>query len=299
MTFFHHTDCCHRDRPLAKSNPQRWTTFGIGLALLVAGSAHAAAQTLNLQSGDSVAVSGAGTQGIYQGQPVSNTTTTYTSNANVSAVSTSAGSLFTLGSGGTLMGPGDVLAVGGGTVAVNGGTITASGSGPFGAAIGLAQSGGAVTINQGNLSGDFAALLSYSGTAQINGGNFSSFSGFGDGLASFGGFVTINGGTFSGSTDLVAAQGGVLDLFGTFDGYHAGDMITSGGGTITGTLLNGEAINDSYFVNDSTPGSKIEFNVGPAPVPEASSAGSLGACLAFLGVLGIAGRKRGRQGIGQ
>ena len=147
------------------------------------------------------------------------------------------------------------------------------------------------------MSGDFAALLAFSGAAQINGGSFSSFSNFGDGLASFGGNVIIKGGTFSGSTDLVAAGGGVLDLFGTFTGYRNGDVITSGGGTITGTLLDGEAINDTYFVNGSQPGSMIEFNVGtpPTAVPELSSSLSFGLGLAFLGMVGVAGKKRARR----
>jgi len=294
MATYHHGRRSH-----SSCNRQCWVVFAFGLTLMATLAVPTTAQTLNLQSGDSVTVSGAGTQGTYQGQPLVNTTTTYTSNARDSAVYTNNGSLFALGLGGTLMGPGDVLTVDGGRVTINGGTISASGTGPFGAAIGLAESGGVVTVNQGHLSGDFAALLAFSGAAQINGGSFSSFSNFGDGLASFGGNVIIKGGTFSGATDLVAAGGGVLDLFGTFNGYRNGDVITSGSGIITGTLLDGEAINDTYFVNGSTPGSMIEFNVGAAPVPEFSSGGSLGIGLAFLGMLGMAGRRRAQRAAGQ
>ena len=44
-----------------RSHHQRLTTFGLGLAIMVAVTVPTAAQTLNLQSGDTISVSATGT----------------------------------------------------------------------------------------------------------------------------------------------------------------------------------------------------------------------------------------------
>ena len=301
MALLHQARRTHANFTHAGCNHQRLTTFGLGLALLASIAAPTAAQTLDLQSGDNLTVSAAGTQGFYQGQPLNNTTATYTGNTTASAVTTFAGSSFTLENGGTLTGLGSALQASGGSVLINGGTVAGQGSG----SVGVYTDSGTVTINAGNLSGNFAALNAEAGsTVQINSGTFRSAA---DGLAVFGGNVSVTGGTFSGGlggpATLVVAQGGVLDLFGDltatnfFGGVSA--PITSGSGIITGTLLDGEMIDDTYFVNSTTPGSRIEFNgQSVAAVPEFSSAGSFGLCLAGLGVL-VGVRRRQVRGVAQ
>ncbi len=228
----------------------------------------AAAQTLILQSGDNVTVSAAGTQGIYQGKPISNTTNAYT------IVEPLAGSSFTL----------------------NGGTL--SNASPNGE--GLFNAGGSVFINGGSvIGGNYGAgFFDASGTAVITGGSFSESAPNGNAVAADSGSIKITGGTFSGGDATFAATyGGLIDLFGTFSQTAP---ITGGSGTITGTLLNGQPLNASYFAGGNGVGTgTIEFNVGAAPVPEFSGAGSLGIGLAFLGLVGMAGRRRARQAADQ
>ena len=303
MAFLHHarrrsTQSGSTHSTLTRSS---LTRLSAGLALLAALASPAAAQTLNLQSGDAVTVTGTGTQGIYQGQPINNPTNSYMTTANFDdPVTVNSGSMFTLGNGGilTASGAGEALSEAAGNALITGGTISGQGS----QCSGIHTTGGTLTISGGNIFGNFSALLTEVGsTTQIAGGTFTGGL-YGDGLAIIGGNVHVSGGTFSGGNKALAvADGGVLDLFGTFNGYSSGSVITSGNGTITGTLLDGQAFSDTYLVNNTTPGSQIEFNVGtpPAAVPELSSAGSLGIGLAFLGMLGLAARKRGQQAAGQ
>ena len=156
-----------------------------------------------------------------------------------------------------------LLATGQGTlVTVNGGSID-------GLSWGLkALLGSAVMINGGTFHGGLCDLHVDSGsTALINGGTFQLTSGLClDAL----GTVIIKGGNFLENPLFftvgpgIQANGGVIDLFGTFS--QTAPITHASSGVITGTLLNGQPIQVSYTVT-TEPGSVIEFNVPLALTP--------------------------------
>ena len=177
---------------------------------------------------------------------------------------------FTLAAGGSLSNStsGDALATNGsGTFTVTGGTVSSGANG-------------------------IAADFNGSSQVSVTGGVFTAGSG-GFALEAEGtSLVKIAGGTFTaGKYGLVTYTSGIIDLFGTGFSYTVNGVttpITSGtlptysSGTISGTLLNGQAFNNTPFYNRAT----MQVNVGtpPAATPEPSSVAALG-----LGVLGLAG----------
>ncbi len=249
----------------------------------------ARAQSLTLNSGDFITVSGLGTAGkigttVYTPP---NAMTTITATSTFYAVETSGTAAFTLAAGGALTASGQNgtgLDIDGGSspVTISGGAITASGFG----GVGLYAAG--------------------SGPVDISGGTFTASGKFGYGLFARGsGPVDITGGTFTGGQggDGLFVDGiGVIDLFGTGFSYTVNGMTTqiasgdlpsgSIAGTLDGTLLDGQALNATSFANFAT----IEFNVGTPPaaaVPEASTTASLGLLLTLgLGSVVIAARKK-------
>ena len=170
-------------------------TLLLALAALGLAVRPALAQSLTLNTGDTITVNGSGTAGnigltVYT-PPNSMTTINATLNY---AVSTNGTSTFTLGTGGTLTGSTfGLTANGSGLITVTGGTITntvggsclyAAGSGP------VAVSGGTFTIGTNS-----------------------------DGLANIGsGSLTVTGGTFTGGIyDLAAlSSSSTIDLYGDF-----------------------------------------------------------------------------------
>lgn len=244
-------------------------------ALGLAAQPAARAQSLTLNSGDAVTVSGAGTIGTIGGQPVANTTSSYSGSS--SAVMTNDTSTFTLSTGGTLTGTGSLsfglYAFGSGLVTITGGTLTVA-------------------------NGD-AFLASGSGLAIISGGTFSASQGIGL-LANGTRSVTVTGGTFSGgSYGLLADSRGTLNLFSQGDtpflinGVPMNNMTlgryTSGTNTISGTLLDGETLNTTFFNSGI-----INLNVGtpPAAAPEPSQFAALAVGLLGLGALALKAHKR-------
>ncbi len=125
------------------SGPRQRSAVCIAVAgLLVAISSllltrSADAQALALQGGDSVAVSGNGTSGIYQSKPISNATTSYSYDGHPEAVTIASNSLFSLGDGAAITntdnsyyGGANVLYTqAGSTATITGGTISGSNAG--------------------------------------------------------------------------------------------------------------------------------------------------------------------------
>ena len=301
----------------------------------------ARAQSLTLNSGDAITVSGLGTAG-HIGATVytrPNAMTTITASGGY-AVETNDTAAFTLAAGGSLTcsvsggqgllddkGSGPLTVTGGaitesglsgyglydaggsGPITITGGTITASGQGGSGLYINSGDSS-PVTISGGILTAsglDGIGLVGFgSGPVDISGGTFTGGQGGGAfGLDAGGsGLMDITGGTFSagqGGFGLVSQGSGVIDLFGTGFSYTvngmttqiaSGDLPTSGVfGTLDGTLLDGQALNATRFLNFAT----IEVNIGtpPAAVPEASTTVSFGLLLALgLGGVVIAAKKK-------
>lgn len=239
------------------------------LALLGLAAVPVHAQSLTLNSGDSLTVSGAGTVGTLGGKPVRNTTSSYSSSGGFyyPAVQTNGTSTFTL---------------------ANGGSITSSGVG----GIALYNRGsGAVTISGGTISSTGfrgAGLYNdyFGGPATISGGTFSPGPG-GVGLYNTG---ILNLFSFNDTPFLV---NGVSMNNMTLDNrmYQNGTNTIP---TISAILENGDVLNTT-FLDSGT----INLNIGtppvlpPAAVPEASTTVSLGLLL-MLGVGGVLVARRKR-----
>ena len=238
------------------------------LALLGLAAAPAHAQTLSLNSGDNLTVSGAGTVGTQNGKAVSNTTSFYSSSGGFysPAVQTNGTSTFTL---------------------ANGGSITSSGVG----GIALYNRGsGAVTISGGTISSTGfrgAGLYNdyFGGPATISGGTFSPGPG-GVGLYNTG---ILNLFSFNDTPFLV---NGVSMNNMTLDNrmYQNGTNTIP---TISAILENGDVLNTTFLDSGA-----INLNIGTPPpaVPEASTTVSLGLLLA-LGVGGIAFAARRKSAV--
>ncbi len=254
-------------------NLARTTTLAIAtLPALGLAAVPAHAQTLVLQSGDSVTVSGSGTTGTYQGKSISSPTFTYSTGTNTGTdVSVPIGAAFTLRNGAVLDGGSPsssnvvALLVQGGTATVAGGAV--GGGIPYG--IGLQITGGTTTITGGTITGA-TAIRSDGGLLQVSGG-------------------AING-QFRG---FVVGSSGIIDLFGTFtdgSGSILTGPITNAYGTLQGTFSNGDVLSKtSYGVGT---GGILEFNVGPAPAAEPSQLAALGIGLLGLGALAIKAKRR-------
>lgn len=264
------------------------TTLAMLAALAALGPAAQAAvpPSLTLSGTDSVTVNAAGTVGTINNTPTVNPNTSY---AGAPAVSLSGASTFTLGAGGTING-------------------TSAGNNAL-------QDGstGAVTITGGILSnpnGGGTVINAFgSGSVTITGGTFTGGYG-GSAVSAQNGLVSIAGGTFTspgGNTLFCSSPGfGVIDLFGTGFSYTVNGVttpITSGplptasgigiNGTLSGTLLNGDPLNNTTFLNRAT----IEVNVGtpptlPASAPEPSQFAAFAIGLLGLGALALKARRR-------
>lgn len=250
-------------------------------------SAPGRADQLTLSSGDFVTVTGTGTVGIINNQPISNTTSSYSNGSgvlNTYAVITNGTAAFTLGPGGSLSGadiqdPGNggagdgLVANGTGAITISGGMITGGmnsdavddrGSGPF------TISGG--TINGGE---NALAVRAAAGVINITGG-------------------IINTGTSSGTftaSGLEAIFGGSIDLFSQNDtpflinGVPMNNTHVNGGGTVSGTLLNGDTLNTTFDGG-------LSLNIGAAPAPEPSPFAALSLGALSLCALALKARKR-------
>ena len=289
------------------------------LALLGLAATPAHAQTLSLNSGDNLTVSGAGTVGTLGGKAVSNTTSSYSFSGGNSTVQISGTSTFTLANGGSISGgqSGQGLNTNGsGAVSITGGSIT---GGQFGTTMAI-QGSGPVTISGGTIqgtSGSFSnglgngtALAIYgSGAVTITGGTFATGGNyFGGGTvldAESSGPITITGGIFTAGNSGYGLQinNSTLNLFsfgGTpflVDGVAMnnttlnGSQFRFGSDTISGILANGDVLNTPFQDQFG----KINLNIGTplAAVPEASTTVSLGLLLA-LGVGGVLVARRKR-----
>lgn len=308
-------------RSASSPNATRRTAIGLGLAalaLLGLVAPAARAQSLTLNSGDAITVSGLGTAGHIGATVYTLPNAMTTINANtIYAVETNSASAFTLAAGGTLInsemsGYGLYGAGSSGPITITGGAITADGQG----GTGLFIDGGSspVTISGGTITAsglDGVGLFAVgSGPVDISGGAFTGGPrGGGFGLDAGGsGLMDITGGTFSagqGGFGLASQGNGVIDLFGTGFSYTvngvttpltSGDLPTSGvNGTLSGTLLDGQVLNATSFLNFAT----IEVNIGtpPAAVPEASTTVSLGLLLT-LGLGGVVLKAKCRSAAG-
>ncbi len=275
--------------------------------LAVGGAVPAHAQLLTLQSGDNLTVGSTGTSGTYQGAPIRNSTNSYVGTTNYTdVVTTASNSAFTLNSGGSIANNGSyaggitatdsLITINGGSISTTfdasdidatGGTVNITG-GTLTGTFALYTNATTVTVSGGTLSG-LDGLDETGGTANITGGTFIGVPGSGGSALSNGGgaLATISGGSFD-QGGFEAGTNGTIDLLGTFSQTAP---ITSGTGTITGTLLDGESINARYGVDQ---GGLIEFN--SAPVPEASSVVSFGLLLTLgLGGLAMSARRRKAQ----
>ena len=216
------------------------------LALLGLAAAPAHAQTLTLNSGDNLTVSGAGTVGTLGGKAVSNATSFYSNSIDYGyAVETNGTAAFSLANGGTLTTAGyegrGLYDLGSGAIAITGGTLSSTGLNSTGI---YDDGSSAITISGGIISAGGLGLYYNQGTGAvtISGGSISAVSGTGlyDGSS---GPITITGGTFSGGySGLVAVGDGPISISGgTFNGgtmggrgiYDDGNsVITISGGSI-------------------------------------------------------------------
>ncbi len=268
--------------------------LGVALfAAIVFPTAITAHAQLTLNSGDAVTVSGAGTVGIINGLPISNSTSSYsngTGAGNFYAVETNGTATFALGAGGSLSGADlqtstgnngyGLDADGSGLVTISGGTIT---GGPNSGGM-IAQGTGPVMISGGTIisgkNGNAALIAQQTGVATITGGTFTS---------GIGGQFISNG--------LLANFNGTINLFSLGDSPFLIDGVPmnntsltfyeAGTDTITGTLLTGNTLNTTFQVYS---GGVINLNVGTAPTPEPSSLTALG-----LGTLFLVLRTRSKQ----
>ena len=124
--------------------------------------------------------------------------------------------------------------------------------------------------------GTIDALEVDSGTVNITGGTINNLGFYGEGDTvgeenQYSSFVSISGGSICAGNPYITIglySTVTLDLFGSFvaldsNGKAVTGPITSGYGTIVGTLLNGEPLYLNYGIDSGI----IEFNVGSAPSP--------------------------------
>lgn len=236
------------------------------------------AQTLFLDSGDNVTVTGTGTVGTINNASVDNSTSSYASPAHGlftgggNAVTLNNTASLTLGSGGTAVatsqGDNGVFARGSGAFTLNGGTISSGSTSTYGlSVIGsspitissgtisvanndtaiYAYGTGPVTVTGGTLTAGYGGIGLASGNSSpvtVSGG---SITGGGYGIYSPGsGLVTISGGTINGGSNgvgptagLQTGTGAVNVSGGTIKGGFYGIGAGTGPVTITGGSISG------------------------------------------------------------
>ncbi len=241
--------------------------------------------TLNVNSGDIVTVTSTGTISNRAGG--TNTTSSYDAGANFEAVDAESGGVFTL-AGGALTGEdGDgAIFSNAARITVSSGSVSVSGSGTNGLD---AANGSTATVTGGTFtaSGSGGSIVTPFATP---GPTISAVDLYAESKST----ITVTGGNFiasgTGATGFDAINNGVIDLFGTgftVNGSPATGPLTSGSGTISGTLLNGNVLtNLPYAITGGT----IEFNVAAAPEP--SQYAALGLGVLGLGVLALRARRR-------
>jgi len=240
------------------------------LALLGLAAAPAHAQTLSLNSGDNLTVSGAGTVGTQNGKAVSNTTSSYSTSIDYGyAVETNGTAAFSLANGGTLTTAGyegrGLYDLGSGAIAITGGTLSSTGQNSKGI---IDDGSSAITISGGSISAGRGGIGLDGQQGTIN-------------LFSFGDSPFLIDGVAMNNTTL------------------SNNLYYSQNDTISGTLANGDTLNTTFSNRGSlTMGATINLNIGtpPAAVPEASTTVSLGLLLA-LGVGGIAFAARRKSAV--
>jgi hypothetical protein len=175
------------------------------------------------------------------------------------------------------------------TVTVTNGTFTST------TGTGLKAGGALVNISGGNVSGGTGLYSFASSTVTVTGGTFGGGGTAGSAtVVAYNGRINMSGGQINaaGPYGLGSESNGVIDLFGSGftdgQGHAFTGPITSGTGTIVGTLQNGDSLDTNYFVSGAT----IEFNVAPAPEPSAWVSLGIGA----LGLCGLGWRARKRKG---
>ena len=283
---------------------QTTSALAVALALLTARPAAAQDGTLNLSSGDIVTVSGVGT--FSSQADGTNSTSVYDAGDNFEAVDAEAGSTFNL-AGGTITGEAGDSAIfaSAANINISSGFVSSTDSGTDGLD---ASSGSTVNITGGSFratgSGGSPGAVSpfsaipfsvtpFSVTPLFNGPPLSAI----DIYAESGSAVSITGGLFStfgaGTVGFYAINSGMIDLYGTgftVNGSAASGPLTTGSGTLSGTLLNGDSFtNLPYTVLGGT------INFTPAAVPEASTTVSFGLLLLGLGAFCVRSRLRHKK----
>lgn len=231
------------------------TLAALGLAPVV----HA--QSLTLNDGDSVTVSGAGTMGTIDGSPVANTTKSYSNHSIHGGVETNGTAVFNLGAGGSIsagqFGFG-LYANGSGAVTITGGSITA-GQGSYGL-FASRNCNGTVTITGGSFkAGQYgSALYSFSyAPITIIGGSFKAGQ-YGNALIAIGGHITIMGGSFRAGAGSIG-----LDAYGSPNTITGGSFSAGVGGigldaedksfvTITGGSINAGSDGKGLYADGSS-----------------------------------------------
>ena len=222
------------------------------LALLGLTAAPAHAQTLSLNSGDNLTISGAGTVGTQNGKAVSNTTSFYSTSGGNSTVQTSGTSTLTLANGGSISTGTDypragLYATGSGAISITGGSIAGGVGFVYGAAYGLLATGSsAISITGGSIVGGdqrgAAVALDGSGPITISGGTIKLIDQYGD-----------NGnGIYAGGSSAITITGGSIIV-----GRGEIGLYDNGGGPITisgGTLSAGGSGTGLYSYNGNTGG---------------------------------------------
>ena len=222
------------------------------LALLGLAATPAHAQTLSLNSGDNLTISGAGTVGTQNGKAVSNTTSFYSTSGGNSTVQTSGTSTLTLANGGSISTGTDypragLYATGSGAISITGGSIVGGVGFVYGAAYGLLATGSsAISITGGSIVGGdqrgAAVALDGSGPITISGGTIKLIDQYGD-----------NGnGIYAGGSSAITITGGSIIV-----GRGEIGLYDNGGGPITisgGTLSAGGSGTGLYSYNGNTGG---------------------------------------------
>ena len=235
------------------------------LALLGLTAAPAHAQTLSLNSGDNLTISGAGTVGTQNGKAVSNTTSFYSTSGGNSTVQTSGTSTLTLANGGSISTGTDypragLYATGSGAISITGGSIAGGVGFVYGAAYGLLATGSsAISITGGSIVGGdqrgAAVALDGSGPITISGGTIypltkliDQYDDNGNGIYAGGSSaITITGGSiivgrgeiglYDNGGGPITISGGTLSAVGSGTGLYSYNGNTGGGVhpiTITG-----------------------------------------------------------------
>lgn len=245
----------------------------------------AAQGTLNLTSGDLVTVTAAGTISNRPGGTT--TTSSYDAGSNFDAVDAEAGSVFNL-AGGTVTGEdGDsAIFASGATVNISSGFVSVTGMGTDGVdalnSSTITVSGGTFTASAGNVTSGAAtdAQASFPSPGPPV-GSVDLYSAGSSTINVTGGLLSASGDGYAG---LFAQSNGIINLFGTgftVNGNPATGPITTGSGTISGTLLSGSVLTNLPY---TVLGGTIQFTPAPAAAPEPS-----GWVVLLVGLAGMSG----------